>query len=265
MINFFRKTRQHLLSEGKVANYLKYTIGEIALVMTGILLALQVNNWNENKKEEKIESLYLKNTLSDLQDQLISIEEQMQREVSFFEDSRDILENYYKTNTLTLDSIFFSKATKLTFRKTFVINDPTFTDLVSSGNIKLIRDQTKKDQIIKYYQDLKRIALIIQNNNSSLIDDSYSPVYSKHGYYAAGSFESYRHALSDFQPSDELINQSDKLRKLSAKTISPKDELELMNAISQRHMIAVGHINFMKLLKGKTQSLINTLSSDSIQ
>lgn len=264
MLKFFRKTRQNLLSEGKTAKYLKYTIGEIALVMIGILLALQVNNWNENKKEDKVQLLYLKNILSDLNDQLISIEKQLEAELTYFEDSKYILENYYETNTLKLDSIFFAKATKLTFRNTFIIIDPTFTDLISSGNIKLISDPTKKDQIIKYYQDLKRIATIIQNNNSSLIDLSYSPVYYKHGYYAASSFEIYKRTLSNFQISNSLlINQSNKLRTLSSETLTSKDELELMNAISLRHMVAVGHINFMNFLKVRTQSLINTLSSDS--
>ncbi len=50
MIKFFRKIRQNLLSEGKTGKYLKYAIGEIVLVVIGILIALQINNWNENRK-----------------------------------------------------------------------------------------------------------------------------------------------------------------------------------------------------------------------
>lgn len=50
MIKFFRKIRHNLLAEGKTGRYIKYAIGEIILVMIGILLALQVNNWNENRK-----------------------------------------------------------------------------------------------------------------------------------------------------------------------------------------------------------------------
>lgn len=49
MIKFFRKIRQNLLSEGKTGKYLKYAIGEIILVVIGILIALQINNWNENR------------------------------------------------------------------------------------------------------------------------------------------------------------------------------------------------------------------------
>ena len=51
MIKFFRKIRQRLLTENKFSKYLIYSIGEIVLVVIGILLALQVNNWNEGKKD----------------------------------------------------------------------------------------------------------------------------------------------------------------------------------------------------------------------
>jgi uncharacterized membrane protein YgaE (UPF0421/DUF939 family) len=51
MIKFFRKIRQSLLIENKLSRYLLYAIGEIVLVVIGILIALQVNNWNEGRKE----------------------------------------------------------------------------------------------------------------------------------------------------------------------------------------------------------------------
>jgi len=52
MIKFFRRIRQTLIMENKTSKYLKYAIGEIVLVVIGILLALQVNNWNENRKSK---------------------------------------------------------------------------------------------------------------------------------------------------------------------------------------------------------------------
>lgn len=55
MIKLFRNIRKKLLAEGKTANYLKYAIGEIFLVVIGILIALQINNWNENRKEKTLE------------------------------------------------------------------------------------------------------------------------------------------------------------------------------------------------------------------
>ena len=68
MIKLFRKIRQNLLSEGKTGKYLKYAIGEIILVVIGILIALQLNNLNENKKNEVFE----KEILSQIQENLKS-------------------------------------------------------------------------------------------------------------------------------------------------------------------------------------------------
>ena len=53
MIKFFRKIRKNLLSENKFSKYLLYAIGEIALVMIGILLALSVSNWNSQRQENE--------------------------------------------------------------------------------------------------------------------------------------------------------------------------------------------------------------------
>ena len=67
MIKLFRNIRKKLLAEGKTTNYLKYAIGEIVLVVIGILIALQVNSWNENRKNLITERSYIKSLISDLQ------------------------------------------------------------------------------------------------------------------------------------------------------------------------------------------------------
>ena len=56
MIKFFRQIRQRLLSENKFSKYLLYAIGEIVLVVIGILIALQINNWNEEQKSKEKEA-----------------------------------------------------------------------------------------------------------------------------------------------------------------------------------------------------------------
>ena len=59
MIKFLRKIRLRLIAESKFSNYLIYAIGEIVLVVIGILIALSINNWNEEKKEKKELNQYL--------------------------------------------------------------------------------------------------------------------------------------------------------------------------------------------------------------
>jgi len=70
MAKFFNKIRKQLVSEkpsvSRTSNYLKYAIGEIVLVVIGILIALQINNWNENKKLYKTTQIYYQQLLKDL-------------------------------------------------------------------------------------------------------------------------------------------------------------------------------------------------------
>ncbi|NNL15148.1 MAG: hypothetical protein HKO81_00730, partial [Flavobacteriaceae bacterium] len=66
MIKFFRKIRYDLMEKNKTGKYLKYAIGEIILVVVGILIALQINNWNEGRKAITQEIKILKELKSDL-------------------------------------------------------------------------------------------------------------------------------------------------------------------------------------------------------
>jgi len=68
MLTFFRRIRKGLLEGGSTSKYLLYAIGEIALVVVGILIALQINNWNEENKERLVEKQRYQNILNDLVD-----------------------------------------------------------------------------------------------------------------------------------------------------------------------------------------------------
>lgn len=74
MLKFFRKIRQDLIAEGKTTKYLKYAIGEIILVVIGILIALQINNWNEGRKESNKERLLLSNLKVEFEDNLNNLD-----------------------------------------------------------------------------------------------------------------------------------------------------------------------------------------------
>jgi len=68
MIKFFRKIRQDLLNKGNTGKYLQYAIGEIVLVVIGILIALSINNWNERQSKRKAELNFYRNTKQQLLD-----------------------------------------------------------------------------------------------------------------------------------------------------------------------------------------------------
>ena len=68
MINFFKKIRKKLLSKNKFSSYIIYAVGEIILVVVGILIALQINNWNESRKQRLHKIELVKLLITDLED-----------------------------------------------------------------------------------------------------------------------------------------------------------------------------------------------------
>ena len=74
MIKFFRKIRQKLLSENKFSKYLIYAIGEIILVVIGILIALSINNWNQKQQQKKVLNNIYATIKTDLQQDIKNID-----------------------------------------------------------------------------------------------------------------------------------------------------------------------------------------------
>ncbi|NKI30422.1 DUF6090 family protein [Croceivirga thetidis] len=137
MIKFFRRIRQKLLSENKFSKYLIYAIGEIVLVMIGILLALQVNNWNENRKTQNTINEYYGQLLEDLKKDSsfskITIEE--------FKNNQQAFQKYYELynkDNLELEEVYASINSLIVATKPLSFNSSTIETLQNSGDIKLI-------------------------------------------------------------------------------------------------------------------------------
>ena len=92
MIKFFRRIRQKLLSEGKTGKYFKYAIGEIVLVVIGILFALQINNWNELRKEKDQEAIILSDIKEDFVATRLNFLETIKNQERSILGSRDLID-----------------------------------------------------------------------------------------------------------------------------------------------------------------------------
>ena len=102
MIKFFRKIRQNLISEGKTGKYFKYAIGEIILVVIGILIALQINNWNENTTFKNELKQIVKEVHNDLNQDIIYLKKEIKNEKAFINNIDNLLNN---RNKMSADSL----------------------------------------------------------------------------------------------------------------------------------------------------------------
>jgi hypothetical protein len=148
MIKFFRKIRQNLLSDGKTGKYLKYATGEIVLVVIGILIALSINNWNQNRIRATEE-------LNILEDLKIGLEK----------DKADLVYNANRINSSmsSADKVIYALENDLPYRDSisyylgdlmipvmFVYSTSAFETLKSKG-IDIIKNSELRNQIIDVY------------------------------------------------------------------------------------------------------------------
>lgn len=91
MIKFFRKIRYDLLEKNKTGKYLKYAIGEILLVVIGILIALSINNWNEWRKDRVKEKEVLVNLVENFQLNMEALESDIESLQQYNVSSRIVL------------------------------------------------------------------------------------------------------------------------------------------------------------------------------
>ena len=175
MIKFFRHIRQRYISEGKTKKYLLYAIGEIILVVIGILIALQINNWNEGRKERKVENDILSMLYEDLQSAEKFSKTYIESEQSYLE----ILETVLNTESLPkiLDddlktAEYFNKAFWDFEIKVPVIN--TYSDLKNAGKIAIIKNHEIRDRLSilnANINNLERLILDRMNVHQIRIDE----------------------------------------------------------------------------------------------
>jgi len=177
MIKFFRKIRQNLLSEGKTAKYFKYAIGEIILVVIGILIALSINNANENRKERAQEQELLLQLQSEFRSNLEQLDKKTDMRNQMNSAALKLLHNIDHPETRNTDSI--TKYIGLTaVNPTF---DPIINDINSSGRIQLLQNVDLKERLARWTSEVIQVTeeeqswIFIRNNE-------YIPILSQKGF-----------------------------------------------------------------------------------
>ena len=178
MIKLFRNIRQNLIMENKTGKYLKYAIGEIVLVVIGILIALQINNWNTLRIEKKSEHQILENLKTEFE----NAEEQM------------LYLNGLRANYLSAADLLMKISNENRFDKTdtidsllvYTLYSPTFNDpvgslsaITSSNRLDLISNNNLKVKLMAWPSELQDM-VEGENIENDMANNKYFPFLYKY-------------------------------------------------------------------------------------
>ncbi|WP_157473433.1 DUF6090 family protein [Eudoraea adriatica] len=178
MINFFRRIRKKLADDNKPLKYMKYAIGEILLVVIGILIALQVNNWNEDRKSKVVEIELLKTIRTDLDRTLIDLKNDYESHLESQKNGNKFKRFLLGENMLE-DSIFLHFSS-LSQDRHFFPNSSGYESFKSS-DMNIISNDSLRLEITELYElTFPRIKEWDESNPRWDISMALHPYYKKH-------------------------------------------------------------------------------------
>ncbi|WP_250434506.1 DUF6090 family protein [Hanstruepera flava] len=166
------------MEQNRAQRYFFYAIGEIVLVVIGILIALQINTWNKEKQNRVHEKTILKNLKEDLEIQKQLIKQQIEYESVVLAQVDSAKKFVSDTADKAVLSRFFYE---LQGRHTFKANRATFSNMISSGSINLIINEDLQHNIIRYFQRLDYVESVVNNNNLFMTDVNFGAFVANNG------------------------------------------------------------------------------------
>lgn len=142
------KTGKHAFAAGK---YLKYAIGEIILVVVGILIALSINNWNDNRKNNNLKQAYVKNLIFDLEKDLERLK-RLQNQNTNYENGGIYILDFMNHKLPKIDTLLLTESlVYCSYIPNFTITASTYNDIINGNNIKLFKDVKLKRLLESHY------------------------------------------------------------------------------------------------------------------
>ncbi|MGB5377316.1 DUF6090 family protein [Muriicola sp.] len=271
MIKFFKKIRQRLLTEslpgqqaGHFSKYLLYAIGEIILVVIGILIALAINNWRENQKLYNQELTYLNNLRDDLSTQINMLDVYIDYENIIIDHSNDIIKHYELNDGFNdMDSVF-PKLNDLTTRWTFTNANTTLLQMLNSNQINIIQNTRLKEELISFNQQIDLFTRNTNINNTNLVDNLTTGTFISTGGFASyGNSNRMIQKFNDFYTfQNKIIDDSDLKKTLIQVINEPKNKLEIINKIAYRNTISSLQKSGNEAIKDKSLQLLKLLNEE---
>ncbi len=165
MLHYLRQIRQKLIIQENVRKYLLYAFGEILLVVIGILIALQVNNWNEERNDRKLEQRYMSDLIQDIRQDSMNIElilTDLEEQIRTKEPLIEMIKNssgdpdsvlvYFRKNWININ--YFSP------------NKATFDEMTNSSNLDIIQNTNLRRSVIELYAEYNSLLKLEESSQS---------------------------------------------------------------------------------------------------
>jgi hypothetical protein len=222
MLKFFRKFRQKLLSENKISKYLLYAIGEIVLVVIGILIALQINNWNEQKKIQNDSVEFMGRLLVEIKINIQQTENEIQQEADQVNSTKKVLDMFHQKqqdlNARTFDSLIalILPANNIEF------NSATFTEGINTGKIGAIKSNELRTALYDF------VAILEETRHQESLDSQDNLEVFSYYMYKKFNFKNMDNEFGAYK------GQLGKTKFKSFNSLTVFDDMEFENIMDNR-------------------------------
>ncbi len=250
MIQLFKNIRRKLLFEKRLGNYILYAIGEILLVVIGILLALQFNNWNLESENLKKEEWYLINIVEDIEYQKKILKDMKRHSLESIDVAKSVLKGFVTSKN-------FKKVDSLNDKLNFLIetyNFPninnTYSELVSSGQLSLIKDKELSINIINFY--------LLSQENFEIVKNNFDNIFYPEVYPTIKQLSQITMFEEDVKENESYLTAENKTFKLliENRLKNTGTQLDLLNALKIRIQILNEHVYMIDDLLNFAKELI---------
>ncbi len=248
MLFILRKIRRKLLADNKVGTYLLYAIGEIILVVIGILIAVSIDGWSEQKKLLNQEDTYIKRLIAENKQDLENFT-RFKQEVEMAMATIDAFCEALKDDAAS-DSLMLATTEQYMLYGSLVpifnSSRSTFDDLSSTGNLKVISDLALRDKVVQHYAEIQKVQERMSINSDwalSLDTRFYSEM---HGM-------KFTPWTAHLYPKQTTRERADELRKY---------RLDYINNAAAGYWVDRDAIDLIENLIQKTTALIESLEAE---
>lgn len=233
--------------------YMKYALGEIILVVVGILIALGINNWNQNRVNSNKEQGYLVGFKNDLEKQIASLITVNLNYDLIISKGESILEDFTAIGQIVKIDSLNNKLSYLMYTGKYPEISTTFNELNSTGQLNLIGKKALRSLIIEYYQNSNTYQRWVDGNTDKVLYDQVFPIIKSTVIISPENF--------GFE--NKNIRLESKLKTTFEKNLSNADqEFELVNAISLCIIVAKTNQKQINSSKQEAEFLLNKINSE---